>query len=354
MVGVVNSTRKISTSRKNAKIQMCQSDSSVNLNSRVSSTSYRKHPSSIHPSTRLLGMVPYRRMKRSKLKIKNPNACLPMVLRCFYRPTSLLLTRTMTSATAAAEHHNPPLPLRTTSPSTMSTLMTCRPSRMSVIIVVIAFILLLPVVYVGQTAIVGKNKLDFGGGSFRFGIVQSDPPGILPPDLLLLESSVYTEGDFKNAQGIAPTYWNCSSDGNCDSNQIWGPCFAPHGNVHWKQEVAKQHDIMAAAATTTKSSSSAMPPQHFYKHEEQHNSGWNHPQPPDPNDLANTCRPGFLIIGAGKCGTRYVLHYIYVYFLFIFKGDVSDALCNSNTFCPYLPCAPLCLFIQKFLVSLFG
>ena len=245
--------------------------------------------------------------------------------------------RTMTNVTAAAveEERNDdnPLPvpphsssLKTTKSSSSSimsssTILTCRPPKMSVIIVVIAFIFLLPVVYVGQSAISGKNIGGSNGGFGGFGIVKNpanDPPGILPLDLLSSQSesggggdsAVYTEGDFQNAAGIAPTFWNCSLDGNCDSNEIWGPCYAPHGIVHWKQEVEKhqQDDIM------TPSSSGAMPPIHFYNHGEQQRisggGGWNsHSQQPpaDPNDMANTCRPGFLIIGAGKCGTRYVM-----------------------------------------------
>jgi hypothetical protein len=207
----------------------------------------------------------------------------------------------------------------------------------SAIIVVIAFLFLLPVVYVGQTAITGK-KVEFnvvssesggGGGKssgFSFGIVQADPAGILPPDLM--DDSVYNaEGDFRNTQGIAPTYWNCSTDGNCDSNQIWGPCYAPHGHVHWKQEVATASAAMGTTKSTS-SSAASMPPHYFYNHDAQHKSSggsvWN-AHPSDPNDLANTCRPGFLIIGAGKCGTRYVVAAFYLFFCFL-----QSYFCLSN------------------------
>ena len=30
----------------------------------------------------------------------------------------------------------------------------------------------------------------------------------------------------------------------------------------------------------------------------------------NPSDLSNLCRPGFIIIGAGKCGTSSLYHYL--------------------------------------------
>jgi hypothetical protein len=110
---------------------------------------------------------------------------------------------------------------------------------------------------------------------------------------------VYKPTDFRNHKGIAPAYWNCLSEGDesCDASDIrlgshhgveLGPCFAPHGAVNWTKQVLKY-------ANGTK------PPAY-------HNVMGGPSKSRD--DWSNFCRPGFIIIGAGKCGTSSLYHYL--------------------------------------------
>jgi len=103
--------------------------------------------------------------------------------------------------------------------------------------------------------------------------------GIVPQDLLRL--NVYSEDrDFLNYEGVSPPFWDCSHQ-RCNISSIWGPCYAPHGPVDWEKEVSNVR---------------------------RHRSPIYHKPPISPRshaaDIADYCRPGFLIIGAGKCGTR--------------------------------------------------
>ena len=102
--------------------------------------------------------------------------------------------------------------------------------------------------------------------------------GLVPDELM---GVMYHENDFINDKGIAPTFWECQ-DANCSAQQPpqYGPCFAPHESVDWNESIDfyKTH-----------------PPRYMRMGEGKANT----------NDLADLCRPGFLIIGAGKCGTRY-------------------------------------------------
>lgn len=102
--------------------------------------------------------------------------------------------------------------------------------------------------------------------------------GVAPPELLKL--GVYNQSvDFKNERGIEAPFWECRH-GSCSKNShVWGPCYAPHGRVDWSAEVElyKQRKPSYRAGKAARL---------------------------DQSDLSNLCRPGFLIIGAGKCGTR--------------------------------------------------
>jgi len=115
-----------------------------------------------------------------------------------------------------------------------------------------------------------------------FGIKKSDfdsyieTPGIVPSALM---GVVYNQSDFRNQRGVIPPFWECDN-GSCNSTSVWGPCFAPSQNVRWSEEVANfqrfhnpHYDVKAISKN-------------------------------NPQDVSNLCRPGFVIIGAGKCGTR--------------------------------------------------
>ena len=116
------------------------------------------------------------------------------------------------------------------------------------------------------------------GGSDRKG-------GIVPEELMALD--VYSEGDFRNEAGRVPSYWSCRG-GACNTSALWGPCYAPHGRIKWRDEVSKnaaRHRPYYQRAPTRRGNM-------------------------DRYDLSGYCRPGFLIIGAGKCGTSSLYHYL--------------------------------------------
>ena len=125
-------------------------------------------------------------------------------------------------------------------------------------------------------------------GLYRSNIRPVSTEGVVPPELVKL--GVYNQSvDFENEAGIETPFWGCNH-GSCSKNsRVWGPCYAPHGHVDWSVEVDfyKENNPSYKAGKTAR---------------------------PDQSDLANLCRPGFLIIGAGKCGTRYVVarlcHYL--------------------------------------------
>jgi hypothetical protein len=105
----------------------------------------------------------------------------------------------------------------------------------------------------------------------------------------LCSFGVYNETDFVNEKGISPPFWSCL-DERCerfyDGNREWGPCFATHGDVQWEEEIDK-----------------------YEKEGPSYNPRMKAP-PKVRNDLSGLCRPGFLIIGAGKCGTSSLYHYL--------------------------------------------
>ena len=112
--------------------------------------------------------------------------------------------------------------------------------------------------------------------------------GALPPDLFDL--GVYNTGDFTNERGVRPPFWWSNATWNEeDHSWAWGPCYAPFTGVHWKNEINAADPDSPVYPT--------------YQH-----SGRNE------QDVAGLCRPSFLIIGAGKCGTRYVVGWWRIYY----------------------------------------
>jgi len=159
-------------------------------------------------------------------------------------------------------------------------------------------------------------------GSSSGGCCGDDEAGGIVPNALL-ELGVYeADRDFVNEAGRIPPFWDgdcsegaraanntkqnstdavavtcinrtkssttASSSSSSSSFAMWGPCYAPHGNVQWDREAA----IEAKSANDK--------PRY-------HRTAVRHL---DRFDLAGYCKPGFLIIGAGKCGTSSLYHYI--------------------------------------------
>jgi hypothetical protein len=135
-------------------------------------------------------------------------------------------------------------------------------------------VVLVTLLYLGQSSDFVRSRVKSIGINIQDS-ASVDVGGIVPAALIDL---VYNESDFVNEQGVIPPYWDCLH-GKCNSSQIWGPCYPPHKNVHWTKQVEKYRSR----------------PPHYQKKE---------PISLDSSDLSGYCRPGFLIIGAGKCGTR--------------------------------------------------
>lgn len=128
-------------------------------------------------------------------------------------------------------------------------------------------------------------------GSTNGSSAHSSENIVLPQ--ILMEEEIYDESNFINAEGIAPPYWNTSTELFQNSN-AWGPCFKTEAKINWQ----------------------------FYSNEtriDSNTSTWNVPlvyerddisKPHDWQNTAGLCRPGFLILGAGKCGTSSLYHYL--------------------------------------------
>ena len=114
-----------------------------------------------------------------------------------------------------------------------------------------------------------------------------------PEELL---NTVYFESDFKNTDGNIPAYWqnyfesNTSENNTTDDGEIlsWGPCYPPdphEGRIKWN-DIAHEGSIDIEYAKLLVNPKSKV------------------------QSVRNMCRPGFLIIGAGKCGTSSLYHYL--------------------------------------------
>lgn len=118
---------------------------------------------------------------------------------------------------------------------------------------------------------------------------------VFPPELL---KSVYSSSDFVNRDGVSPVFWtpdmiNCTDEkNNCNQLSEWGPCYPPQTGNNWTDLIhisRERHGVLRYPTKPTHPDSYA--------------------RIPNPN-LAGYCRPGFIIIGAGKCGTSSLYHYI--------------------------------------------
>ena len=124
----------------------------------------------------------------------------------------------------------------------------------------------------------------------------------------LLDLGVYDEAsDFVNEFGIRPTGWERP---NSNPN-VWGPCrFTEHPPEHWNDrrrrppsgsnmtrspEYYRNADIEDFYYLKKPSANLGAKKHRGQKKKINANNGW--------------CRPGFLIIGAGKCGTSSLYHY---------------------------------------------
>lgn len=96
---------------------------------------------------------------------------------------------------------------------------------------------------------------------------------------MLIQKGIYSENDFVNDLGLEVPYWNQN-----------GPCFATHqlqlSSAEWDNAIIRFYNQSKPEYHTSASS------------------------PQVDQDLEGYCRPGFIIIGAGKCGTSSLYHYL--------------------------------------------
>ena len=114
-----------------------------------------------------------------------------------------------------------------------------------------------------------------------------------PVELL---QNVYHEADFINKKLVSPPYWEDANDENTRSLQKglphMGPCYLPKTEQDWPSLVERNKHIKSKKKINYRDAIK------------------NHPHGNTDNDLSGLCRPGFVIIGAGKCGTSSLYHYL--------------------------------------------
>lgn len=112
--------------------------------------------------------------------------------------------------------------------------------------------------------------------------------GLSLPQIFMKEG-IYQESDFENsASHVAPPYWNVSTPlFRTAYDDTWGPCFKPEKSIDWKFRV---NDDTSEFNVTPVYLLNKM------------GSG--------DQSVKGLCRPGFLILGAGKCGTSSLYHYL--------------------------------------------
>jgi hypothetical protein len=104
----------------------------------------------------------------------------------------------------------------------------------------------------------------------------------------LVEAGVYNSTrDFENELGVVPPYWQARrqpDDHHASKVMEWGPCYGTTTGIDWEAEIVRygtdpRDEPRYPRAPFTSSMTK------------------------EERNFENFCRPGFLIIGAGKCGT---------------------------------------------------
>jgi hypothetical protein len=138
----------------------------------------------------------------------------------------------------------------------------------------------------------------------------------LPNDLVknkFNSGGVYGNKDFENKEGRKPPYWQDiqlsaqhkatdKADELLQTEGIlphWGPCYKPSRSklmaINWKSEMEKNRNITSEKQIRYPDRT------HDARHASRNDKRGN---------VNGLCRPGFLIIGAGKCGTSSLYHYL--------------------------------------------
>lgn len=109
-----------------------------------------------------------------------------------------------------------------------------------------------------------------------------------PPELL---GNVYKKEDFRNELNIVPSYWDeleKSEVHSVNAKPHMGPCYLPQDvPANWT-ELIEENRFVSGENIKYKTSAGILA----------------------DDNLEGLCRPGFIIIGAGKCGTSSLYHYL--------------------------------------------
>ena len=134
----------------------------------------------------------------------------------------------------------------------------------------------------------------------------------LPNELIKRKSKsggVYEKEDFENKEGQKPSYWyDITFDERDEVDEVlssedvlphWGPCYKPSRaklmTIDWESAMIKNRNI--TSEKEIRYPNGAYTNRHVSANDVQ-------------GTLKGLCRPGFLIIGAGKCGTSSLYHYL--------------------------------------------
>jgi hypothetical protein len=118
------------------------------------------------------------------------------------------------------------------------------------------------------------------------GTNEDERSGSRLPDELF-DLGLYQESDFVNEIGISPPFWK-PKPGEVSSGRTWGPCFPQtKSTVDWVDDRNNtEYKYVHGNPTADKR--------------------WMGPA----GGKSGLCRPGFIILGAGKCGTSSLYHYL--------------------------------------------
>jgi hypothetical protein len=160
-----------------------------------------------------------------------------------------------------------------------------RPERVGLALFLVAVLALVALQREKIDVLLNQSWTTRTGGNYTKHEVVRESATQIPSELLSL--GLYTCEDFTNDAGVAPPFWKLSSGSPCSTNssatKVRSPCYVPTrpGRVDWKSQANLSSHLSPRYHTSPVSAST------------------------DARDLADYCRPGFIIIGAGKCGTRY-------------------------------------------------
>lgn len=129
-----------------------------------------------------------------------------------------------------------------------------------------------------------------------FGLTPRNNSNLLAKNDLAEKKAIYDGNDFENNAGILVPYWENGLEktkmqfhANNKEAFAVGPCYLPKEDLNWS---SLGDDEFSESR----------------KNIQYRESQWQNTL--DDGDLTGLCRPGFIIIGAGKCGTSSLYHYL--------------------------------------------